>query len=54
MFERRVWTYLDEVRVVILNKGEYGPSRVVKERLKVLHERGVLKVNVGFDEQRVL
>ncbi|KAF8137444.1 hypothetical protein EV363DRAFT_663897 [Boletus edulis] len=54
VFEKGVWSYVDEVRVVISNKGEYGLGKVVKERLKVLHERGVLKVTVGFDEREVL
>ncbi|KAH0826572.1 hypothetical protein J3R83DRAFT_4928 [Lanmaoa asiatica] len=54
VFEKCVWSYLDEVRVVISNKGEYGLGKAVKERLRVLHERGVLKVNVGFDEREVL
>ena len=42
-----VWAYLDKVRVIISDEGEYGLGRVVKERLKVLHERGMLKVNVN-------
>lgn len=54
VFEKCGWSYLDEVRVVISNKGEYGLGKVVRERLRVLHERGVLKVNVGFDEREVL
>jgi hypothetical protein len=54
VFEKCVWSHLDEVRVVISNKGEYGLGKLVKERLRVLHERGVLKVNVGFDEREVL
>ena len=54
VFEKCVWSYLDEMRVVISNKGEYGLGMLVKERLRVLHERGVLKVNVGFDEREVL
>lgn len=54
VFEKRVWSYLDEVRVVISNKGEHGLGKVVEERLKLLHERGVLKVNVGFDGREVL
>ncbi|KAI9567445.1 hypothetical protein HD554DRAFT_2173214 [Boletus coccyginus] len=54
VFEKCVWSYLDEVRVVISNKGEYGLGEVVEERLKSLHERGVLKVNVGFDGREVL
>ena len=54
VFETCVWSHLDEVRVVISNKGEYGLGMLVKERLRVLHERGVLKVNVGFDEREVL
>lgn len=54
VFERRVWSYLDEVRVVISNKGECGLGKVVQEQLKALNERGVLKVNVGFDEREVL
>ncbi|KAG8216824.1 hypothetical protein J3R82DRAFT_7083 [Butyriboletus roseoflavus] len=54
VFEKCGWSYLDEVRVVISNKGEYGLGKVVRERLGVLHERGVLKVNVGFDEREVL
>jgi len=52
VFERCAWSHLDEVRVVISNKGDFGT--VVKERLRVLNERGVLKVNVGFDEREVL
>ena len=54
VFEKCVWTYVDEVRVVISNKGEFGLGNVVRERLRVLQERGVLKVNVGFDEREVL
>lgn len=54
VFEREVWSSLEELRVVISNKGECGLGRVVRERLSVLHERGVLKVNVGFDEREVL
>jgi len=52
VFEKCVWTNVDEVRVVISNKGDFG--NVVRERLRVLQERGVLKVNVGFDEREVL
>ncbi|KAG9313468.1 hypothetical protein JVU11DRAFT_5793 [Chiua virens] len=54
VFEKGVWCCLDEVRVVISNKGERRLGSVVKERLGVLDERGVLKVNVGFDEREVL
>lgn len=54
VFEKCVWSYLDEVRVVISNKRECGLGKVVRERLGVLDERGVLKVNVGFDEREVL
>ncbi|KAN0084261.1 hypothetical protein V8E55_007765 [Tylopilus felleus] len=54
VFEKRVWSYLDEVRVFISNKGESELGKVVKERLGVLHERGVLKIDVGFDEREVL
>lgn len=54
VFERCAWSHLDEVRVVISNKGDPRLGTVVRERLGVLNERGVLKVNVGFDEREVL
>ncbi|KIK98908.1 hypothetical protein PAXRUDRAFT_133152 [Paxillus rubicundulus Ve08.2h10] len=54
VFEKPMWSKLDEVRVVISNKGEYGLGRAAIERLNALNERGVLKINVGFDEREVL
>ncbi|KAL4072529.1 hypothetical protein V8B97DRAFT_2041333 [Scleroderma yunnanense] len=54
VFEKREWAGVEEVRVVISNKGECGFGRVVKQRLSKLDERGVLRVNVGFDEREVI
>ncbi|KAF8842931.1 hypothetical protein BDN67DRAFT_1001318 [Paxillus ammoniavirescens] len=54
VFEKPMWSCLDEVRVVISNKGEYGLGKAAIERLGALNERGVLKINVGFDEREVL
>ncbi|KAF9225884.1 hypothetical protein BS17DRAFT_777818 [Gyrodon lividus] len=54
VFEKPMWSELDEVRVVISNKGECGLGRVAEERLNALGERGVLRVNVGFDEREIL
>lgn len=54
VFEKFMWTKINEVRVVISNKGECGLGQAVRERLNALDERGVLRVNVGFDEREVL
>lgn len=54
VFEKKQWAGVEEVRVVISNKGECGLGRVVKQRLRRLDERGVLRVNVGFDDREVI
>ncbi|KAG6335710.1 hypothetical protein ID866_3390 [Astraeus odoratus] len=54
VFTRTEWARVEEVRVVISNKGECGLGRVVKQNLSCLDERGVLRVNVGFDEREVI
>lgn len=54
VFEKQQWAVVEEVRVVISNKDECELGRVVKRRLRKLDERGVLRVNVGFDEREVI
>lgn len=54
VFKKSEWAAVEEVRVVISNKGECGLGRVVKQQLSVLDNRGVLRVSVGFDERQVL
>lgn len=54
VFEKQQWAGVEEVRVVISNRSECGLGRVVKQRLRRLDERGVLRVNVGFDEREVI
>ncbi|KAH7886895.1 hypothetical protein F5I97DRAFT_1807288 [Phlebopus sp. FC_14] len=54
VFEKAAWSNVEEVRVVISNKGEPGLGEAVRQRLSALGEKGVLRVNVGFDEREVL
>ncbi|KAI6040924.1 hypothetical protein EDC04DRAFT_3060517 [Pisolithus marmoratus] len=54
VFKKSEWAEVEEVRVVISNKGECGLGSVVKQQLGVLDDRGVLRVSVGFDERQVL
>ena len=54
VFEKQQWAVVEEVRVVISNKDECELGRVVRRRLRKLDERGVLRVNVGFDEREVI
>lgn len=54
VFKRSEWAEVEEVRVVISNKGECGLGTVVKQQLSVLNDRRVLRVSVGFDERQVL
>lgn len=51
VFKRSEWAEVEEVRVVISNKGECGLGTVVKQQLSVLNDRRVLRVSVGFDER---
>ncbi|KAI6116297.1 hypothetical protein F5141DRAFT_1102460 [Pisolithus sp. B1] len=54
VFKKSEWAEVEEVRVVISNKGECGLGTVVKQQLSVLNDRRVLRVSVGFDERQVL
>ncbi|KAI6168344.1 hypothetical protein EDD17DRAFT_1465561 [Pisolithus thermaeus] len=54
VFKKPEWAKVEEVRVVISNKGECGLGTVVKQQLSVLNDRRVLRVSVGFDERQVL
>ncbi|KAG1801653.1 uncharacterized protein HD556DRAFT_1229574 [Suillus plorans] len=50
----RPWTTLEDVLVVVANEDDGRMGGIVNQRLDKLLERGVLRVNVGFDDREVL
>jgi hypothetical protein len=54
LFDRKPWTRLEDVQVVVANEDDGNMGRSVEQKLGRLFERGVLRVNVGFDDREVV
>lgn len=54
LFDRKPWTSLKDVQVVVAIEDDGNMGRSVKQKLGRLFERGVLRVNVGFDDREVI
>ncbi|KAG2159832.1 uncharacterized protein EDB93DRAFT_19793 [Suillus bovinus] len=54
VLDGRPWTTLEDVLVVVANEDDGRMGGIVNQRLNRLFERGVLRVDVGFDDREVL
>lgn len=54
VLDGRSWTTLEDVQVVVANEDDGRMGRIVNQRLDRLFERGVLRVDVGFDDREVV
>jgi len=54
LFDQKPWTGLQDLQIVVANEDDGKMGRSVKRRLGRLVERGVLRVNVGFDDREVI
>ncbi|OAX42412.1 hypothetical protein K503DRAFT_863040 [Rhizopogon vinicolor AM-OR11-026] len=54
LFDSKPWTSLENVQVVVANEDDGNMGRSVEQKLAGLFERGVLRVDVGFDDRVVV
>ncbi|KAG2154815.1 hypothetical protein DEU56DRAFT_948272 [Suillus clintonianus] len=54
VLDREPWATLEDVQVVVANEDDGQMGRIVNKRLDRLFERGVLRVDVGFDDREVV
>ncbi|KAG1748432.1 uncharacterized protein EDB91DRAFT_1048014 [Suillus paluster] len=54
VFDGDSWTSLEDIQVVVANEDDGMMGGIVNQRLEGLFERGVLRVNVGFDDREVV
>jgi len=54
VLDGKPWTTLEDVQVVVATEDDGKMSRIVNQKLDRLFERGVLRVDVGFDDREVI
>ncbi|KAG1769197.1 hypothetical protein EDD22DRAFT_179318 [Suillus occidentalis] len=54
VLDGRSWTTLEDVQVVVANEDDGRMGRIVNQRLDRLFKRGVLRVDVGFDDREIV
>jgi hypothetical protein len=54
VLDGRLWTTLEAIQVVVANEDDGRMGGIVNQRLGRLFERGVLRVDVGFDDREVV
>lgn len=54
VLDRKLWTTLEDVQVVIATEDDGRMGGTVNQRLDRLFKRGVLRVDVGFDDREVV
>ncbi|KAG1864236.1 hypothetical protein DFJ58DRAFT_773170 [Suillus subalutaceus] len=54
VLDGKPWTTLEDVQVVVATEDDGRMSGIVNQKLDRLFERGVLRVDVGFDDREVI